>query len=228
MSTTEENTPNSPLAIFMALVLFCSIIVFSILSLNASNSTGLKVYGTVPEFDLIDQNSNKFSKEKLQGKIWVADFIFTSCTEECPLMNIEMQKINSAYPQKVALTSFTVDPKVDTPERLLKYANALGADPNQWHFVTGTKEALHNLAIKGFKLAVQENNPHDAHGAHDAHDAHSNHENHGSAQSSPFLHSQKFVLVDTKGQIRGYYDSTLQEDVTRLIQKDIPALLEEK
>jgi len=184
--------------------------------------------GKLPAFALTERSGEAVSEQSLNGKIWVADFIFTSCTAECPLMNLEMQKIQAAFaaqPQ-VRLVSFTVDPETDTPERLQEYATRFDASPERWWFVTGQRQALHQLAIQGFKLPVQElsdthhQNPHAHHGQ-----AHVDNQAPSQSAQGPFLHSQKFVLVDTQQQIRGYYDSTDPAAMRQLIEKDIPTLL---
>lgn len=179
--------------------------------------------GQIPHFSLTERSEKTVGLEQLQGKVWVANFIFTRCTTECPLMNIEMQKIQSAFAEQgdLGLLSITVDPETDNPARLRDYAEALQADPEHWLFLTGEREALHQLTIQGFKLPVQELSKPNEHAGHSNEPS-----QHGSNMSrGPFLHSQKFVLLDAELQIRGYYDSTDPAAMQRLIEKDIPALL---
>ncbi|MBF2055366.1 MAG: SCO family protein [Candidatus Sericytochromatia bacterium] len=226
-----------------ALTLFVIVAIFSLQALKApleqarlrqaelahpalDPERALPLLGQIPDFQLPERSEATVGPTQLRGKVWVADFIFTSCTAECPLMNIEMQKIQKAFADRpeLGLLSITVDPAVDTPARLREYADALQADASRWLFLTGEREALHQLAIQGFKLPVQDL----AAMQHDAgHHGHHGAEPHDSDKplSSPFLHSQKFVLLDAELQIRGYYDSTDPEAMRRLIEKDIPALL---
>lgn len=178
----------------------------------------LPVISQLPAFAFTERSGSALPSDAIAGKVWVADFIFTTCQAECPLMNIEMQKIQAAFPAgDVKLLSFSVDPETDTPERLRTYATQFEAGPH-WLFFTGEREALHRFAIDDFKLSVQPL------------ETDKNHEHHGghapAAQgTSPFLHSQKFVLLDEQRRIRGYYDSTDLADIQQLIEVDIPALL---
>lgn len=192
---------------------------------EAGKSSMLPVYGTIGEFSLLERNGQPFSSQDLSGIIWVADFIYTSCTTECPLMTATMahlqQELNAQT--KVRLVSFSVDPETDTPQKLSEYAARFQARPEFWKFLTGPRETLYQLAQKDFHLPVQALlNPSERH---------KNHLSHGSEKPAPekspqpFLHSQKFVLIDGQMQIRGYYDSTRPEEMERLLKTDIPRLL---
>ena len=185
------------------------------------NGAELPVLGRLSDFKLTERDGSDFDLPRMQGKVWVADFIFTSCQAECPLMNLEMQKIQQAFAdeQSLGLVSFSVDPATDTPARLQTYAEQFKAGPNWW-FVTGAKDELYRVATQDFMLAVQDLRP--SPGQHDHHDMHSDH---GAATSQPFIHSQTFALVDGKGQIRGFYDSTRTAVIQDLIEKDLPRLL---
>lgn len=152
------------------------------------------------------------SLESLRGKIWVADFIFTRCGGACPAMTARMARLRREVPDGIVFVSFTVDPAHDTPEVLSSYAANFKAD-DRWLFVTGPQKDLYGLSTNGFKLAAMEVPP----------------EEQKEGGDGPFLHSPKFVLVDGSGQIRGYYDSTdedemktLAGDVTRLEAADRP------
>lgn len=241
----SSQTDNSSwLDLLPALTLFVIVAIFSLQALKApleqarmrqaelahpslEPERGLPLLGQIPDFQLLERSEALVGPAQLRGRVWVADFIFTSCTAECPLMNIEMQKIQAAFAERpeLGLLSVTVDPAVDTPARLREYAEALQADASRWLFLTGEREALHQLAIQGFKLPVQDlaAMQHDA--GHHGHHGAGSHSEAGNQLSSPFLHSQKFVLLDAELQIRGYYESTDAEAMQRLIEKDIPALL---
>jgi len=114
------------------------------------------VYGVVPGFTLIDQNRRPLGKDDLRGKIWIANFIYTNCPDECPLMTAEMARIQSGLAGigELRLVSITVDPEHDTPAVLSRYAERVQADPERWFFLTGDKSAIYRLAREGFKLAI--------------------------------------------------------------------------
>lgn len=183
------------------------------------NQATLPIHGQISDFALVEKSGKPLAAQALAQRVWVADFIFTSCKAECPLMNLEMAKIQQAFlnQDQVKLVSFTVDPETDTPQRLKTYAQNFKAVSDKWYFLTGERTALMQLTQQDFKLAVTAAPAHDhhQHGASSASDT----------TSQPFLHSQKFVLVDQQMRIRGYYDSQVEADITRLIQVDIPYLL---
>ncbi|MEY2546903.1 MAG: hypothetical protein QOG48_2020 [Verrucomicrobiota bacterium] len=151
-------------------------------------------YGALPPFNLVDQAGNKFGSANLDGKIWIADFIFTSCPGPCPIISTRMSEVQKALRDTdVDLVSFTVDPEKDTPEVLRAYAEKLNAQPQRWHFLTGPKPALYDLSKNGFKLATDDSEP-----------------------GNP-IHSTRFVLIDRHGKIRGYYDALAPDGVTKVI-----------
>lgn len=178
-------------------------------SQTAQTQSGeLPTLGQVQSFRLTERSGAATSQDTLAGKVWIADFIFTSCHMECPLMSAEMQKLQQRFTNQpnLRLVSFSVDPVTDTPEKLRAYATKYGADAARWLFFTGERESLHALAKDSFKLAVE-----DLSGDKNA--------------ASPFMHSQKFVLVDDKMRIRGYYDSNDPASLSTLVEKDVPRLL---
>lgn len=171
----------------------------------------LPEFGKVPAFSLTAHTGATLSREHLQGKVWVTNFFFTTCRSICPIMQenmVEVQKAFAGNPH-VRLVSFTVDPAHDTPEVLRAYAQRQGALPEQWAFVTGDKKAIYRLARQGFKLAA-EDIPEEIQGTR--HD---------------FIHSEKLVLVDPRGRIRGYYSGLDMEQVRQLID-DVNRLLREE
>jgi len=153
------------------------------------------IYYSLPDFSLTDQAGKAVTLHDLTGKVWVADFIFTHCAGTCPLMTQEMHKLQEALPSDIRLVSFTVDPERDTPRVLAAYAEEHGANSNRWLFLTGDKQALYDVCMKGFRL------PLDAEGG---------------TPSEPVAHSTRFVLVDKHNQIRGYYSGTEDEELKRL------------
>ena len=130
----------------------------------------------------------------------MADFIFTTCGGACPAMTARMARLRREVPDEVVFVSFTVDPAHDTPEALSRYAASFKAD-DRWLFVTGPQKELYGLSTEGFKLAAMEVPP----------------EQQKEGEDGPFLHSSKFVLVDRSGEIRGYYDSTDEEEMRALV-----------
>lgn len=185
-------------------------------------SDTLPIFGTVSKFSLLERSGSPFSWKDLSGFVWIADFIYTSCTTECPLMTAGMAHLQQALQnqsQKIRLVSFTVDPETDTPQKLSEYAARFQARPDIWKFLTGPREVLYKLAQKDFRLPVQ--------AIPNSLEKHQKHLSDTSTRQSPqpFLHSQKFVLIDKQMQIRGYYDSTNPEEILRLLKTDIPLLL---
>jgi protein SCO1/2 len=151
----------------------------------------LPVLGQVPDFSFIDENEKTFGSRDLKGKVYIANFMFTSCQTSCPLLLKRVQKVQHRIRgviDRAAIVSFTVDPEVDTPKVLYDKAREYKANPNVWRFLTSTKEEVKNLLIDGFKVPMGEK------------------ELAGSVWD--VAHSNKLVLVDQKGQIRGYYDTT--------------------
>jgi protein SCO1/2 len=171
------------------------------------SADGLNHYGPVPDFSLIERNGSKIGLAQLRGKIWIADFIYTTCTDTCPLQTAMMAKLQREYAGEldIQLVSFTVDPERDTPQALTVYADKYQADPKRWFFLTGQRNRIIRLVRDGFHLAVA---------------AIPN----GTNPSGMIPHSARFVLVDKEGRIRGYYDSRDLEAFLRL-KNDIDALV---
>jgi cytochrome oxidase Cu insertion factor (SCO1/SenC/PrrC family) len=116
------------------------------------------VYGRVPEFSLTERSGRLVEASNLQGKVWIADFIYTHCTDTCPLQSAQMARLQTEYRDTpdLRLVSITVDPGRDTPQVLARYAARFGADPARWLFLTGEKGAIFRLAREGFRLGVEE------------------------------------------------------------------------
>jgi len=174
-----------------------------------NRSVELPRYGTVPAFTLQDAAGQPFGSAQLDGRPWVVDFIFTTCPEVCPRMTEDMSRlqtwlVNRALDGKVRLVSVSVDPDRDTPEKLRAYAQQFHARPGTWTFATGSQQAIEDAVVHGFKIAVSR-------------------EKDDSQDGFAIVHGTKFVLVDGKQQIRGYYDtgdsaamSKLRDDVAAL------------
>lgn len=171
----------------------------------------LSVFGTVSDsFRLTNQWGDTVSLDDLKGKVWIAYFFFSTCPSICPIMNRNMADVQLEFANNpnVLIVGFTVDPKTDTPEVLRRYGEKWGVQRGKWHYLTGDKEVIYRVARNSFKLGVSPAPPEQQGGEHD------------------FIHSEKFVLVDRKGQIRGYYNGVDKNEVQRLMQ-DVYRVLQE-
>ena len=159
-------------------------------------------YGEVPEFDLISHTGDPLRHTDLLGSLWVGDFIFTNCASTCPMMTRTLFALADAIDPELGVryVSFSVDPERDTPQVLAEYAQEFGADAKDWLFLTGDKQTLRDLVLKGFHLSVQDATREDLLRGAEA-----------------VIHSTRFVLVDTGGTIRGYYDGTDDEAMAQLL-----------
>ena len=176
------------------------------IEVTALRQRAVSSYGTVPLFQLVNQNGQPFGSSQLTGKIWIADFVYTSCPGPCPMISSRMSELQKPLERTdVHLVSFSVDPEKDTPEVLRGYAEKLQADPKRWDFLTGSKSMVYKLSHEGFKLAVSD----------------------GSDAEGIPVHSTRMVLVDRHGEIRGYYDATEADAVTKLLA-DASHLLREQ
>ncbi len=171
----------------------------------------LPMYGSVSDFTLTERAGDEVSRDDLMGRVWIADFFFTSCAGICPIMSSAMEGIQSrlADVDGVTLVSISVDPERDTPERLRQYAKRYHADDAGWWFLTGDKHVIYRLSQDSFRLSVEETPP-----------------DKRSAEVEDVLHSSKFVLLDQQSRIRGYYDGDDKDDLELLIA-DVKDLLKE-
>ena len=150
--------------------------------------------GVVPPFQLTNQNGESFGSQQLLGRIWIADFVYSTCPGPCPMISTRMGELQKPLRDTdVRLVSFSVDPRHDTPAVLREYAAKLNAQPGRWEFLTGDEAAIYRLSRDGFKLAANE------------------------GEAGEPIHSTRMVLVDRSGVIRGYYDATDADAVTRLL-----------
>jgi protein SCO1/2 len=154
----------------------------------------------LPPFSLTRESGERFGSEDLRGRVWIADFVFTSCPLVCPKLTKRMAEIQYRgrhLGEALRLVSFTVDPENDTPEVLAAYARSYHAKPNRWIFLTGPLGDVETTVVKGFKLAM------------------------GKEETAPGLfaifHGERLVLVDQAGAIRGYYEAD-DEGVTQILR----------
>jgi protein SCO1/2 len=173
------------------------------LEVHALRQRTVSSYGSVPEFILINQDGKNFGSADLRGKIWIADFVYSTCPGPCPMISSRMSELQKPLEKTdVHLVSFSVDPAKDTPQVLRGYAEKLQAEPGRWDFLTGPQSTIYNLSRNGFKLAV------------------------GEEKGVP-VHSTRMILVDRHGDIRGYYDAAQADAVTKLVA-DTTHLLREQ
>jgi protein SCO1/2 len=172
----------------------------------------LPVYTAVQPFTLTNQLGAPFSSASLLGKVWLADVIFTRCGGPCPKMTEKMANLAQQYRgnDQVAFATISTDPAFDTPKVLADYSKRFGADPAQWHFLTGSKDAIQQAAADSLKMAAVEKAAADQEAPNDL-----------------FIHTTVFVLVDKKGQIRGTFES-LEPEFEKTINRAIQTLLRER
>ncbi|HEX9295097.1 MAG TPA: SCO family protein [Polyangiaceae bacterium] len=194
-------------------------IVFSVAAVayrhHARASQPMPVLSQLETFSLLDQHGKSVKLADLAGNIWVADFIFTGCQAACPMLTSRMHSLQTYIEERerssgrewpVRLVSFSVDPEVDTPAKLLAYATKWQADDRRWIFLTGSLEEVNRAVTRGLKIPFEK----------------------GGAETSAFdvMHGEHFVVVDARGRIRGYFE-TDPEGMGRL--KDaIETLMAEK
>ena len=201
-SATLDRAPTRSGIVWKTTLILIPIVTLAVLlclrnvEVTALRQRSISAYGTVPGFQLTNQNGQPFGSAQLSGKIWSADFIYTTCPGPCPMISSRMSELQKPLQKTdVHLLSFSVNPEKDTPEVLRGYADKLQAEPGRWDFLTGAKPAIYKLSHDGFKLAVSDGSD---------------------AQGIP-VHSTRIVLVDRHGQIRGYYDATEPEAITKLL-----------
>jgi protein SCO1/2 len=174
---------------------------------DAKPLEGLQRYGSVPQFSLVERSGKATSLADLRGSIWIADFIYTTCKDTCPMQTAEMAQLQEHWKDRAGLklVSFSVDPEKDTTAVLSRYADRYKADAQRWLFLTGAKEEIGRLVQEGFRLSAVAL-PGDGN------------------VSSVIMHSPRFVLIDKQAQIRGYYDSRDPQALQRL-KADVATLI---
>lgn len=163
-------------------------------------------YHTIADFSFTNQNGKTITQKDYKGKIYVADFFFTTCGSICPIMTTNMIDVQKAFANnpKVMILSHTVTPEIDSVPVLKKYAVEKGVIDSKWNLVTGDKKDIYSMARKSY-LAVKLGKPEELY---------------------DMVHTENFVLVDAERRVRGFYDGTKKEDIQKLIE-DIQWLLTE-
>jgi protein SCO1/2 len=172
-----------------------------------STKLHIKKYHTIADFGLLNQNGDTITQKNYENKIYIADFFFTTCPTICPIMTDNMIKLQEILKDQVdvLLLSHTVTPEIDSVPVLKAYAEKKGVNDAKWNMVTGDKQQIYDLARKSYLVAKYE--PFD--GVYD------------------MIHTENFVLVDTRRRIRGFYDGTDWEEMERLL-KDLVILQSEE
>jgi protein SCO1/2 len=165
------------------------------------------IYQTIQPFSYFNQDSILVTEKDFDGKIYIADFFFTSCNSICPIMHRNMLEVYKKFKDnpKVKFLSHSIDIKYDLPSRLKIYATKLGVEGNQWEFVHGSRDSIFNIAAKNYLVSAFED----------------------SSDPQGLVHQGWFILVDTKKQLRGAYDGT-KVDQVKLLMEDMDKLLLEE
>jgi protein SCO1/2 len=181
---------------------------FTPLFLQTKEEVNSQVKHTLLPFSFLDQDRKTITDKDIEGKIHVANFVFTSCGNICPVMTEQMNRVSKAFQndKSVVILSYSVTPWIDTPEKLKAYKTEKGIKNDNWHFLTGDKSAIYSLARKSYFAEESLGFTKD---------------------STQFLHTEHFVLVDSSKRIRGIYNGTLQLEAEQLI-RDIKKLKEEE
>ena len=163
------------------------------------------VYHTIPFWSFENQEGKMVGTTDYQGEIYIADFFFSHCPSICPKMLENMKYIQEELKDlNINIVSYTVDPKNDNVERLKWYVENNEINTDNWNFVTGIQQDIYELGVNGYLVPNQED----------------------ALAPGGFLHSEKFILIDKKSRIRGFYDGTELEQVDQLI-KDVKTLSKE-
>ena len=183
---------------FLVLVILINVVIFFILHAEKStlrvrypkNEGGLPVLAQHSPFTLTRENGSEFSSKELEGKPWLASFIFTSCPNQCPMMIGKLSSFQKILPKDLEIVSVSVDPLHDSPDVLKSFSQKYGADLSRWVFLTGDNKVISNL-MSELKLGGNE---------------------------SPSMHSLRFVLIDGTQRVRGYYDSEDTNSMKKMLQ----------
>ena len=160
---------------------------------------GERIYHTVAPFHFVNQQGYTISEADVAGKVYVANFFFVACPTICPAISAQLLRVQDSLGHRpdFRILSHTVDPKRDSVPVLNAYANKLGIDAGTWHLLTGDKPAIYLMARNSYLVTAVE----------------------GDGGPQDFIHSEKLVLIDRQGHIRGYYDGTNPKEVDQLIRK---------
>ena len=166
----------------------------------------LPVLAELPAFSLLDEQGRSFRRDDLLGRVWIADFVFTACSDACPRLQQKMKRIQDRLVPleqggNIGLLSITVDPERDTPQKLRQYGQIFGARDGLWRYLTGPQQEVERTVVKGFHIAMAKM---PAPLESDSH-----------TEAFDIMHGERLVLVDAKGRIRGYYDADEPDKLLR-------------
>jgi protein SCO1/2 len=182
-------------------------LLLALLALGCSKrkAEDIPVLSSLPAFELLDQDTQAFTRDSMEGKISVSAFVFTHCKSTCPRLTAHMKGLQTrvADVPSANLVSVSVDPRNDTPEVIKAYMQKNELDERNWRFVTGEEEEIRRVVVEGFKVPIGD-------------------EDSRAAGSDEIMHSNSFVLVDQKAQVRGYYRAN--NDGIADLERDIRAL----
>jgi len=211
-----------PLAWILLALIVLAIPVTAYLLQSKESTKAPPPLATLPGFTLTNQDGRTVSLDEFRNRVWVANFVFTSCMGACPILTQKMAGVQAwvageekkdGHPWPVSFASFTVDPKTDIPEKLREYGIKYGADFSRWYFLTGDLPLVEKTIVKGFRMSMDagmggEDEDRDAPSFDKTYD---------------IMHGERFVLVDGQGRIRGYY--VTDRDGLGRLSDDIRALL---
>ena len=181
------------------------LLIFAALGCTKRSAGDVPVLGQLPEFALVDQDQQPFSRESMEGSLWVSAFVFTHCRSTCPRLTAHMKGLQSRLSDvpSVHLVSVSVDPRNDTPEGIKAYMTKNGLEERNWRFVTGDEEAIRHLVVDGFRVGLGDDDS-------------------AAAGADEVMHSNSFVLVDDAARVRGYYRAN--NDGIADLERDLRAL----
>lgn len=179
----------------------------SLLALGCTKKSAedVPVLGQLPEFSLIDQDQQPFSRKSMEGDLWVSAFVFTHCRSTCPRLTAHMKGLQTRVSDvpSAHFVSVSVDPRNDTPEVIKAYMTKNELDETNWRFVTGDEDEIRHVVVDGFRVPIGD-------------------EDSRAAGADDIMHSNSFVLVDEKAQVRGYYRAN--NDGIADLERDLRAL----
>lgn len=180
---------------------------FALLALSCTKKSAqdVPVLGQLPAFSLVDQDEQPFSRETMEGDLWVSAFVFTHCRSTCPRLTAHMKGLQTrvADVPSANFVSVSVDPRNDTPKVIKAYMAKNDLDERNWRFVTGEEAAIRHVVVEGFKVPIGD-------------------EDSRAAGADDIMHSNSFVLVDDRAQVRGYYRAN--NDGIEDLERDLRAL----
>jgi protein SCO1/2 len=175
------------------------------LGCTKKSAKDVPVLGELPEFSLVDQDQKDFTRESMEGNLWVSAFVFTHCRSTCPRLTAHMKGLQTRVSDvpSAYFVSVSVDPRNDTPEVIKAYMTKNELDESNWRFVTGDEEAIRHVVVDGFRVPIGD-------------------EDSRAAGADDIMHSNSFVLVDEKARVRGYYRAN--NDGIEDLERDLRAL----